>query len=50
MPEYKSPQNEPGMDKNVLLIFLIMAVAIFGAQFFMRKYAPQQTSSAKPIH
>jgi YidC/Oxa1 family membrane protein insertase len=51
MPEYKSPQNEPGMDKNVLLIFLLMAVAIFGAQFFMRKYAPapQQTSSAKPV-
>src|SRR5437867_1653923 len=48
MPEYKSPQNEPGMDTNVLLIFLVMAVLIFGAQFFMRKYAPQQTSSAKP--
>jgi YidC/Oxa1 family membrane protein insertase len=48
MPEYKSPQSEPGMDKNLLLIFLVMAVAIFGAQFFMRKYAPQQTSSAKP--
>src|SRR6478735_6565063 len=50
MPEYKSPQSEPGMDKNVLLLFLVMAVVIFGAQFFMRKYAPapQQTSSAKP--
>src|SRR5690242_2972595 len=50
MPEYKSPQSEPGMDKNVLLIFLVMAIAIFGAQFFMRKYAPapQQTSNAKP--
>lgn len=52
MPEYKSPQNEPGMDKNVLLIFLLMAVAIFGVQFYMKKYAPQppaqQTSTATP--
>jgi len=50
MPEYKSPQSEPGMDKNVLLIFALMAVVIFGAQFLMKKYAPSapQTSSAKP--
>src|SRR5579859_2724818 len=52
MPEYKSPQSEPGMDKNILLIFLLMAVAIFGAQLYMRKYAPQapqqQKSSAQP--
>jgi hypothetical protein len=48
MPEYKSPQSEPGMDKNVVLIFLLMAVVIFGAQFFMKKYSPQQTSTAKP--
>jgi YidC/Oxa1 family membrane protein insertase len=52
MPEYKSPQNEPGMDKNVLLIFLLMAVAIFGVQLYMKKYAPQppaqQTSTVTP--
>ncbi len=40
------------MDKNVLLIFLLMAVAIFGVQFYMKKYAPQppaqQTSTATP--
>ena len=52
MPEYKSPQSEPGMDKNILLIFLLMAIAIFGAQLYMRKYAPQapqqQKSSAQP--
>jgi len=41
MPEYKNPQSEPGMDKNILLVFLLMAIAIFGAQFYMRKYAPQ---------
>jgi YidC/Oxa1 family membrane protein insertase len=48
MAEYKSPQSEPGMDQNVLLVFLLMAVVIFGAQFFMRKYAPPQTSNLAP--
>jgi len=52
MPEYKNPQSEPGMDKNILLVFLLMAIAIFGAQFYMRKYAPpapqQQRSTAQP--
>jgi YidC/Oxa1 family membrane protein insertase len=33
------------MDKNILLVFLLMAVAIFGAQFFMRKNAPPQSPS-----
>ena len=40
------------MDKNILLVFLLMAIAIFGAQFYMRKYAPQapqqQRSTAQP--
>ena len=39
------------MDKNILLVFLVMAIAIFGAQLYMRKYAPQppqQKSTAKP--
>ena len=53
MPEYKNPQSEPGMDKNILLVFLLMAVAIFGAQYYMRKYAPQppqqQRSTARPV-
>ena len=53
MPEYKNPQSEPGMDKNILLVFLLMAVAIFGAQFYMRKFAPQapqqQKSTAQPV-
>ena len=51
MPEYKSPQNEPGMDKNILLIFVVMAVMILGVQFYMRKYAPPppQKSAAQPV-
>ena len=48
MPEYRSPQNEPGMERNLLLIFALMAVAIFGSQFLMKKYAPQNKSVATP--
>src|SRR5512140_621916 len=47
MPEYKSPQSEPGMHKNILLLFLLMAVAIFGAQYYMRKYSPKQPEQQK---
>lgn len=48
MPEYKSPQSEPGMEQKFLLVFLLMAIAIFGAQWYMKKYGPKQTSSARP--
>ena len=48
MPEYKSPQSEPGMERNLLLAFLLLAVVIFASQLFMRKYAPPQPPS--PAH
>jgi YidC/Oxa1 family membrane protein insertase len=48
MPEYKSPQSEPGMEQRFLLVFLLMAVIIFGAQFFMKKYAPTPPPPAHP--
>jgi YidC/Oxa1 family membrane protein insertase len=48
MPEYKSPQSEPGMEQRFLLVFLLMAVVIFGAQFFMKKYAPTPAHPAPP--
>src|SRR5216684_5641129 len=49
MPEYKSPQSEPGTERHLLLVFLLMAVVIFGSQFFMKKYMPQQpASTARP--
>jgi len=40
MPEYKSPQSEPGTEQRFILVFLLMAAAIFGAQLYMKKYAP----------
>ena len=49
MPEYRNPQNEPGMDKNLLFVFLLMAVVIFGSQLLFKKNNPQQPpSSANP--
>src|SRR5216684_2862349 len=49
MAEYKSPQSEPGTERHLLLVFLLMAVVIFGSQFFMKKYMPQQpASTARP--
>src|SRR5215469_3802836 len=47
MAEYRNPQSEPGMDKNLLLIMLVIAAVIFGSQFFMKKYAPQQPSATQ---
>jgi YidC/Oxa1 family membrane protein insertase len=49
MAEYKSPQSEPGMDRNLLLLFVLMAVAVFGAQVLMRKFSPTPPSTAKPV-
>jgi len=50
MPEYKSPQSEPGNEQRFLLVILAMAVVVFGSQFFLKKYAPQPpaNSSAHP--
>jgi YidC/Oxa1 family membrane protein insertase len=48
MAEYRNPQSEPGMDKNLLLIMLVIAAVIFGSQFFMKKFAPQPPPATQP--
>jgi len=48
MPEYKSPQSEPGTEQRFVLVFLLMAGVIFGAQFLMKKYAPTPPSTTHP--
>jgi YidC/Oxa1 family membrane protein insertase len=45
MPEYRNPQSEPGMERNLLLIFLLLAVVIFASQFFMKRYSPPPAPS-----
>jgi YidC/Oxa1 family membrane protein insertase len=39
-----SPNQEPGMEKNLLLAFVLMGLVIFGSQYFM----PPVTPPAKP--
>jgi YidC/Oxa1 family membrane protein insertase len=48
MPEYKSPQSEPGNEQRFVLVFLLMAAVIFGAQLYMKKFAPAPPSTAQP--
>jgi YidC/Oxa1 family membrane protein insertase len=48
MPEYKSPQSEHGNEQRFVLVFLLMAAVIFGAQLYMKKYAPTPPSTAQP--
>src|SRR5215813_1786721 len=49
MAEYRSPQTEPGNEQRFLLVILMMAAVIFGAQFLLRKNAPAPPSnSGKP--
>lgn len=35
-----SPNQEPGMEKNLLIAFALMGVVIFGTQYFMPQAAP----------
>ena len=49
MPEYKSPQSEPGNEQRFLLVILVMAAVIFGSQFLLRKFGRQPpANSARP--
>src|SRR5436305_3298320 len=48
MPEYKSPQSEHGNEQRFVLVFLLMAAVIFGAQLYMKKYGPTTPSTAHP--
>ena len=40
MAEYRNPQNEPGSDKRLLVIFLISFVVMLLAQPLLKKYFP----------
>src|SRR5215467_8617240 len=48
MPEYRNPQNEPGMDRNLLFVFLLMAIVIFGSQLLFRKNQSPQPTTTHP--
>ncbi len=53
MAEYKNPQQEPGSERRLLLIFLVTFVVILAFQPLFKKYfpqlaAPQQQSQPAP--
>ena len=41
MAEYQNPQQEPGGEKRLLLIFLVTFVVMIAAQPLLKKYFPQ---------
>jgi len=53
LAEYQNPQQEPGSEKRLLLIFLVTFIAMIAAQPLLKKYfpqpvTPQQQSQATP--
>ena len=55
MPEFKNPQQEPGMDRRLLLVFALTFLVIVLSQPLLKKYLPQpstppaQTQSQPPV-
>jgi YidC/Oxa1 family membrane protein insertase len=52
LAEYQNPQQEPGSEKRLLLVFLVTFIAMLAAQPLLKKYfpqpvAPQQQSQAQ---
>jgi YidC/Oxa1 family membrane protein insertase len=47
LAEYRNPQNEPGSEKRLLLIFLISFVFMLLAQPLLKKYFPTPTPPQK---
>ncbi len=41
MAEFKNPQQEPGSEQRLLLVFLVTFVALIAYQFIQKKYMPQ---------
>jgi YidC/Oxa1 family membrane protein insertase len=45
LAEYQNPQQEPGSEKRLLLIFLVTFIAMLAAQPLLKKYFPQPVTS-----
>ena len=51
MPEYHNPQQEPGTEKRLLIVFALTFLIIILAQPLLKRFAPQQppaTTEPKP--
>jgi YidC/Oxa1 family membrane protein insertase len=43
LAEYQNPQNEPGGDRKLLMVFLVTFILMLAAQPLLKKYFPQPT-------
>jgi hypothetical protein len=41
LAEYQNPQNEPGGDRKLLMVFLVTFILMLVAQPLLKKYFPQ---------
>src|SRR5438309_1631693 len=41
MPEFPNPQNEPGMERRLLLVFALTFLVIIAFQPILKRYLPQ---------
>jgi YidC/Oxa1 family membrane protein insertase len=46
LAEYQNPQQEPGGERRLLLVFLVTFVLMLGAQPLLKKYFPQPPAAA----
>ena len=49
MPDFQNPQQEPGAERRLLLIFLLTFVVLIIFQPLLKKYFPQPTPAEKPV-
>jgi YidC/Oxa1 family membrane protein insertase len=49
LPDYQNPQQEPGGERRLLLVFLLTFVALVIFQPLLRKYFPQPAPAEKPV-
>jgi YidC/Oxa1 family membrane protein insertase len=49
LPDFQNPQQEPGAERRLLLIFLLTFVVLIIFQPLLKKYFPQPTPAEKPV-
>jgi YidC/Oxa1 family membrane protein insertase len=49
LPDFQNPQQEPGAERRLLLIFLLTFVVLIIFQPLLKKYFPQPAPAEKPV-